>query len=160
MILALCTLELEREFLRDLICTHNPPGDSDSKSPGTLVEPLDWLLNDRLDQKAKVQALQREVEELRHLINTPETEDFDRAVPLEAAHQVERWGVAHDGGKTHPDWFWLVGYLAGKALAASLAGDIGKAKHHCISTSAALRNWHAHLRAGESFMRPGIETPA
>ena len=84
---------------------------------------------------------------------------LDRAIPLEAAHQVVRWGTQHDEGKNPEDWFWLVGYLAGKALAAFKAGDLEKAKHHCISTAAALRNWHAHIRSGASVMRPGIGEP-
>lgn len=94
------------------------------------------------------------------LLNTPEIEDFDKAVPLEAAHQVQRWGTEHDAGKDPEAWFWLVGYLAGKALSALKAGDLDKAKHHCISTAAALRNWHAHIRSGVTVMRPGIEPPA
>jgi hypothetical protein len=126
--------------------------------------PIDWA-------KAGVEAiltpvlasspeyLQSEINRLTALLNTPELEDFDKAIVLEAAHQVERWGTAHDAGKTHPDWFWLIGYLAGKALAAAIAGNIDKAKHHCISTAAALRNWHAHLRTGQTAMRPGIEDP-
>lgn len=97
--------------------------------------------------------------QLARFLNTPETEDFDKAVPLEAAHQVARWGTAQDDGKNPEDWFWLVGYLTGKALAAQKAGDTEKAKHHTISTAAALRNWHAHLRVGTSVMRPGIAEP-
>lgn len=100
-----------------------------------------------------------EINQSQRLLNTPETEDFDKAVPLEAAHQVLRWSASHDAGKNPQDWFWLIGYLAGKALAAALSGDLEKAKHHTISTAAALRNWHAHLRSGESAMRPGIEEP-
>lgn len=94
--------------------------------------------------------------ELRFLLNTPETEDFDKGVPLEATHQMQRWGAAHDAGKNPEDWFWLVGYLAGKALSAFKAGDTEKAKHHCISTAAALRNWHKAIASGNSAMRPGI----
>lgn len=55
-------------------------------------------------------------EQLLDLLNTPETESFDLAVPLESAHQVARWGAAHDAGKSPEDWFWLIGYLAGKVL--------------------------------------------
>jgi hypothetical protein len=113
---------------------------------------------EELAEKAEsaLAASQAEAKELRALLNTPETEDFDKAVPLEAAHQVKRWGAEHDAGKNAEDWFWLVGYLAGKALAAFKAGDLTKAKHHTISTAAALRNWHAHIRSGQSVMRPGI----
>lgn len=101
-----------------------------------------------------------ELNRLRELLNTPEIEDFDKAVPLEAAHQQERWGAPHDDGKNPEDWFWLVGYLAGKALAAMKAGDMVRAKHHTISAAAALRNWHSHIRQGWTLMRPGIEEPA
>lgn len=93
------------------------------------------------------------------LLNTPETENFDKGVPLEAAHQVQRWGSAHDSGKEPQDWFWLAGYLGGKALRSHLAGDVEKALHHCVSTAAAMRNWHAHIRSGETLMRPGIAPP-
>lgn len=98
----------------------------------------------------------RELNDLKALLNTPEIEDFDKAVPLEAGHQIQRWGAAADAGKSPEDWFWLCGYLAGKALASFKAGDMIKAKHHCVSTSAAMRNWHAHIRSGESVMRPGL----
>jgi len=97
-----------------------------------------------------------ERDQLTALLNTPEVDDFDKALPLEAGHQVIRWGSEHDAGKTPSDWFWLVGYLAGKGLAAHISGDSFKAKHHCISTAAVLRNWHAHIRAGETTMRPGF----
>lgn len=99
-----------------------------------------------------------EVERLDGILNTPEFYDFIKAVPLEAAQQVARWGTEQDSGKEPQDWFWLVGYLAGKALRAHLDGDTEKALHHCISTSAALANWHAQI-LGASNMRPGIEPP-
>lgn len=93
------------------------------------------------------------------LINTPEVEDFDKALPLEAAYQVTRWGTEGDAGKTPSDWYWLIGYLAGKAVSAAVSGDRSKAQHHCISTAAVLRNWHAHLRSDSTVMRPGIAEP-
>src|SRR5689334_16987400 len=79
--------------------------------------------------------LLKEIDRLDALLNRPEVADFLKGVPLEAAHQVERWGTAHDGGKTPFDWFWLIGYLAQKAAAAAVAGDVVKAKHHTISTA-------------------------
>lgn len=94
-----------------------------------------------------VLAIIDEVEHLRALVNRPLIHDFGQAVIAEAAHQVERWGVDHDAGKGPEDWFWLLGYLGGKALRAAVAGDIDKARHHCISTAAALANWHAQLSA-------------
>jgi hypothetical protein len=92
---------------------------------------------------------------LEALLNTPEIEDFDKAVPLEAAHQVNRWGVESDAGKKPSDWLGLVVFLAAKAYGSHDNGNMTKAKHHCVSTAAALRNWHAHIRSGASAMRPG-----
>lgn len=90
------------------------------------------------------------------LLNTPELHQFTEGVTLEASHQRERWGSTHDAGKTPADWFWLVGYLAGKALHAQAAGNIEKALHHTISTAAALANWHAAISGTNTLMRPGI----
>ena len=95
-------------------------------------------------------ALAREVIRLHELDNTPEIEDFLQGVRLEAAHQVTRWGEAHDREKSAENWYWLVGYLAGKALRAAIAGDRAKALHHCISTAAALLNWHKAIKRDTS----------
>lgn len=93
--------------------------------------------------------------ELRELINTPEIENFLRAVHIEAVHQVERWGTSHDRAKRSADWFWLVGYLAGKALHAAILGERDKALHHCISSAAALYNWHCAIKGVDVRMCPG-----
>lgn len=103
--------------------------------------------------EARIDALRAEI------INTPETADFMAGVPLEAAHQRERWGADHDAGKSPFDWFWLIGYLAQKAADAALRGDDEKAMHHTISTAAALANWHAALSGADTRMRPGIDPP-
>jgi hypothetical protein len=84
------------------------------------------------------------------LLNTPELRDFGVGVTLEALHQRERWGSNHDADKTPADWFWLVGYLAGKALHAQTGGNTEKALHHTISTAAALANWHAAIMEVQS----------
>ena len=103
---------------------------------------------------------------LESLINTPHTDEWFEAVRLEAAHQVERWGSAHqverwgsahDAGKQPSDWFWLLGYLGGKALAAAIKGDHEKAKHHTISTGAACLNWFRAMTGDSNAMRPGSE---
>lgn len=88
-----------------------------------------------------------QLQRLQALINSPELHNFLRGVHLEAVHQVERWGEAHDRRKRPADWFWLVGYLAGKVLHAVESGNQDKALHHCISTAAALYNWHCAIRA-------------
>lgn len=92
-------------------------------------------------------------------LNTPELHDFAKGVVLEAAHQRERWGTDHDGGKTPADWFWLIGYLAGKALHCHAEGRNDKALHHTITAASAMANWHAAI-LGKTNMRPGIEPPA
>ena len=87
---------------------------------------------------------QKKYEELNARVNTPMTDNFLEAVKNEAAHQRERWGEDHDGLKTHGDWFWLLGYLAGKAL-----HDVrGKRKHHIIATAAACCNWFRQVPEG------------
>jgi len=126
------------------------------------VEPANlraWCQRCHLKYDAPMHAANAEIRRLRALINAPELVDFSRGVVLEAAHQRERWGAAQDAGKAPSDWFWLIGYLGGKALAAALGGDIDKAKHHCISTAAALANWHAALLGADNTMRPGIAPP-
>lgn len=115
-----------------------------------------WCKYDSMEGRALL--AEAELDRLRATLNTPEIEDFDLAVPCEAAHQMERWGAAHDAGKNPEDWFWLIGYLAGKALHAFKVGASDKALHHAISTAAACRNWHAHIRSGSSLMRPGISS--
>lgn len=128
-------------------------------------------------------AARAERDRLLLLLNTPELVDFDKAVPIEAAHQTERHGVEHDAGKEPTDWFWLLSHLAGRAfthraeaerLSIELAVNPtpeqtaflqplieyhhGKALHHSITTAAALRNWHAQT-LGLSNLRPGIAPP-
>lgn len=78
-------------------------------------------------------------------INTPYIEDFITGVASEIAYQRETWGAAHDRSKSAENWFWLVGYLAGKALFSVIKGDREKALHHTISAAAALAQWHAAI---------------
>ena len=80
--------------------------------------------------------------EAARLIARPEIRDYREGVVLEAAHQRQRWGRKHDDLKEPEDWFWLLGHLAGKALAAHRAGDLEKARHHTISSGAVLAHWH------------------
>ncbi len=123
-----------------------------------------WPLYSGLPPPAQSEKLsdeeRAELNRLRALVNTPELHDFARAVVLEAAHQRERWGSEHDAGKEPQDWFWLLGYLGGKALAAHAAGNTEKALHHTISSAAALANWHAAISGSHTAMRPGIDPEA
>ena len=116
------------------------PGDVIAAYPdGTIV--LDDGITTWAPQRA-LAFLQAEVNRLQTLLNSPEVNDFIAGVMIEAAHQRERWGGWHDAGKAPEDWFWLLGYLAGKALSAAKRGDQDKALHHIISSAAVLANWH------------------
>lgn len=99
-----------------------------------------------------------EIDCLRTKINTPIVDDWFEGVRIEAAHQQEHWGSSHDAGKTPSDWFWLLGYLGGKALASAILGDIEKAKHHTVSSGAAMFNWWRALNGDpDAKMRPGTD---
>ena len=93
-------------------------------------------------------------------LDQPIIDDFIRGVERETAYQRQLWGTSSDAGKAPADWFWLIGYLAGKALRAAVTGDRNKALHHTISTAAACANWHAAISGTDTRMRPGIEEPA
>lgn len=114
---------------------------------------------DLIAEKAEAARLlaEKERDELAAKLSTPELLDFAYGVLLEASHQRERWGADHDAGKEPEDWFWLLGYLGGKALRAAKDGDRDKALHHCISSAAALANWHAAILGANNTMRPGID---
>jgi 2-hydroxychromene-2-carboxylate isomerase len=64
----------------------------------------------------RFESAETERKRLYDLVNTPELANFSKAVRLEAAHQVERWGKDNDLDKKSPDWYWLIGHLAGRAL--------------------------------------------
>ncbi len=106
----------------------------------------------------ELNSMRLQLQEAEEKLNTPEIVDFVCGAVREAQHQRSRWGSDHDTGKQPEDWFWLLGYLAGKCLAAQKSGDRDKALHHTISTAAALANWHAFM-LGQTNMRPGIIPP-
>lgn len=125
------------------------------------VIPTAWIVRPENEEDKALQhelaTLRTENKRLNDLINVPYTSVWLEAVPLEAAHQIERWGNPHDEGKDPTDWMWLLGYLAGKAVNAAIAGDLEKAKHHTISCGAVLLNWHRRLSGNETTFRPGID---
>jgi len=106
--------------------------------------------------EAEVEALRKENERLKTLISRPYVGAWTDEIIVEAAHQRDRWGASHDHGKAPEDWFWLIGYLAGKCLAAHKAGDADKAHHHTVSTAAILAHWAAAIDGNESVFRPGL----
>lgn len=91
------------------------------------------------------------------LVNTPQTAEFLSAVSAEKAHQTERWGHAHDRNKSAEHWYWLIGYLAGKALRAAITGDREKALHHCVSSAAALANWFDAIKTDSTGTGQGVD---
>jgi Lon protease-like protein len=107
--------------------------------------------------EAKTQRLEARIEELERLINAPVVDDFLQALPIEAAHQQERWGTDHDAGKSPEEWLWLVAYLCTKATQAARYGDVEKHRHHVITAGAALLNWHRHATGELTAMRPGVD---
>lgn len=100
--------------------------------------------------------LAAETTRLLALINTPRTDEFFEAVRIEAAHQVERWGVEHDAGKRAEDWISLFIYLLGKAAKAHYSGDRPKLEHHVITSAAVALNWWRNLTGVSTAMRPGV----
>ncbi|MFJ3481748.1 hypothetical protein ACIPL1_00020 [Pseudomonas sp. NPDC090202] len=148
----------------DNIVISNVPGDE-------ITEQHKWL---PVVERAHVTRLQAEiaalqqrlnvadqrVDELETLLNTPHTSEWFEGVRLEAGHQIGRWGTEHDSGKEPADWFWLIGYLAQKAMTAQMSGDDEKARHHTISTGAAMLNWFRAIVGDSAAMRPGIDKPA
>lgn len=107
--------------------------------------------------RASHKRLVEENARLNNLINTPHIDNFLESVRLEASHQQERWGTKHDAGKEDPDWFWLIGYLAGKAIRPGQT--LEKRLHHIITTAAVCLNWHRHIAGDAHAMRPGINAP-
>lgn len=93
-----------------------------------------------LPARETVLELVREVKRLRKLIWTPHTAEFLEAVRIEAAHQRDRWSDGHDRMKDDSDWYWLLGWLIGKAVHAK--DDREKRLHHIVTSAAALLNWH------------------
>ncbi|MPS27597.1 MAG: hypothetical protein E2576_11190 [Alcaligenaceae bacterium] len=91
-------------------------------------------------------------------LHTPEIANFLSGVENEALHQRERWCTSGDAGKSDADWFWLIGYLAGKAIRPD--ASVEKRLHHIITTAAACLNWHAARVGTYLDMRPGIEGDA
>lgn len=118
-----------------------------------VIDRADLGRSEAVLQSSSVEAVIAEAERMRALLNTPEIHDFAKAVVLEAAHQRERWPEGHDAQKSDENWFWLVGYLAGKALRPDQA--IEKRLHRIITIAAAACNWHMATSALLSVADPG-----
>ena len=149
------TLRDAASLIRELRAFQEGVWNEDAQKEAEKDEAWEKLQQELVAATRRADHAEKRARDLVALINTPLTADFIEGVKIEAAHQRERWGTDHDGGKTSADWFWLIGYLAGKALHSATSGNHEKTNHHIISTAAALFNWHAYL-SGKTNMRPGI----
>jgi hypothetical protein len=134
-----------------------------SKHAPPTAEPLFTAAQMHDYGKACLASAQQRIEELERdalkyrALHTPEIVDFIAAVEREALFQREKWGADGDAGKTDADWFWLLGYLGGKAIRSDATQE--KRLHHIITTAAACLNWHAARVGAYTDMRPGTERP-
>lgn len=104
----------------------------------------------------KINAMEKENEELVTLLWTPENMNFCEGVVREAGHQVKRWGKQHDADKHPTEWVFLIGHLATKAASAAVQGNTEKALHHTISTAAVCAHWHAKLSGTDLGFQPNM----
>jgi len=116
-----------------------------------LVVELEQLQARADELDLEVTFLRSELTRTQDLLNTPQLHDFSKAVVIEAAHQRQRWGGEHDAGKTPQDWFWLVGYLAGKALQSATAHVLPRFRHRKRGTV------YQVISIGEDENRRGTE---
>jgi hypothetical protein len=123
------------------------------RTPARLIEIL--RAQDDNPRSWEVEAAET-IERLVWLLSRPYIGAWVDEIMVEAAHQRERWGAKHDVGKNPQDWFWLGGYLGGKALHAHITGDLALARHHTVSAGAVLAHWAAQISGDENVMRPGV----
>lgn len=73
-------------------------------------------------------------------IKRSHTDNFFHAVQLEAARQIEGWGITHSGD-TPEDWLALLGYLVSKTGKAHYSHDSSKLKQRLVMIAAIGLNW-------------------
>jgi hypothetical protein len=145
-----CTVTYDEASAEDEVCIRTKPHCTKPED-----EHVDWRATCLHVQRCAANA-EAELRELRALIDSPRIDEFFEAVRIEAAHQVERWGVEHDAGKRSEDWITLFMYLLGKAATAHFAGNRDKLLHHIITVAAVALNWHRNATGENTRMRPGV----
>lgn len=104
----------------------------------------------KADDGAILREAADEINRLNDLINTPELNDFQRGVLIEAVHQRERWPEGHDAQKGPSDWIRLLVHLTAKIGTAEWDGDYDKMKHHVITLAAVANNFHSAILQKEN----------
>lgn len=89
-------------------------------------------------------------EAIHERLDTPEMLDFIQAVKVEAEHQRGKW-TGTDPMKSHADWYWLIGWLGGKAVTDPHESDDDRTEkerrlHRIITVAAAAYNWHERTK--------------
>lgn len=79
------------------------------------------------------------------LVNNPEIEDFVKGVQLEAAHQLERWGIENEEANPPHHFVLVMAKLLGKLSTDIFDRDHEKFKHHCIAIAAEMHNIHRQV---------------
>lgn len=150
---------------RELATILNLRGEIAEWRKATMLENQDTATPDHLrqhlqdigDEADRMQARLKRIEGV--IASAAAGTDFLRDLQLEAAHQVDRWGVEHDAGKRPEDWITLMVYLLGKAARAHFEGNRPKLLHHIVTGAAVLFNWWRRETGAEITMRPGIASP-
>jgi hypothetical protein len=119
-----------------------------------LREALDASLARRLYVEEQARQAEAEVAQLREALEAsriehPETGDFLRGALTEAAYQRQR--RPDDAEKSDADWFWVAGFILGKAVHAG--PDDPHALHHLEAAAGLLANWHHHKAAALAASR-------
>lgn len=127
-----------------------PTPEAMSNARTWLVQPQDGSRDDRETPRLAYLFDRFAAAAVERALHTPEIEDFMIGVLNEARHQRARWGESHDRSKSAENWYWLVGYLGGKALRAVIQGDREKALHHTVSAAAVLFQWHEAVKQDTS----------
>lgn len=77
----------------------------------------------------------------------PVTDDFWADAAEESRYQSEHWGEDHDNAKSDDEWFWTLGFLAGKVLRPD--ADVFKKRHRLRAAAALLHQWDQRLARRE-----------
>ena len=139
-----------------------------------MEHPLMWLVSSALVGEGHppletLEKMVKEMERMQSLFASRVFWNFVDGLEREAAEEMGRSRSAPDQEWQKEDWFWLIGWVVGKALQAHIRGDCEKALHHTVSSAAVLINWQAAFiargegtkaecsdAAGATEQRPGV----